>query len=76
MLAVHLLRHYTSTAGEIEEVSQGLTRHQVKRVTDFMSSNVILASPHEPIGRIARSEHIFNRMRKNLKDHLVAFAVS
>ena len=40
MLAVHLLRHYTSTAGEIEEVSQGLTRHQVKRVTDFMLAHL------------------------------------
>src|SRR5258706_1262646 len=40
MLAVHLLRHYTSTAGEIEEVSQGLTRHQVKRVTDFMRAHL------------------------------------
>src|SRR5258708_509676 len=40
MLAVHLLRHYTSTAREIEEVSQGLTRHQVKRVTDFMRAHL------------------------------------
>jgi AraC family transcriptional regulator len=40
MLAVHLLRHYTSTAGEIEAVSQGLTRHQVKRVTDFMRAHL------------------------------------
>src|SRR5258708_7850065 len=40
MLAVHLLRHYTSTAGEIEEVLQGLTRHQVKRVTDFMRAHL------------------------------------
>ncbi len=35
MLAVHLLRHYTSAPREIEELSQGLTRHQIKRVMDF-----------------------------------------
>src|SRR5260370_41150018 len=40
MFAGHLLGHYTSTAGEIEEVSQGLTRHQVKRVTDFMRAHL------------------------------------
>ncbi|HZR43879.1 MAG TPA: helix-turn-helix domain-containing protein, partial [Ktedonobacteraceae bacterium] len=33
--AVHLLRHYTSAPREIEELSQGLTRHQIKRVMDF-----------------------------------------
>jgi len=36
MLAVHLLRHYASTAIDIKEFPQGLTRHQVKRVTDFI----------------------------------------
>jgi AraC family transcriptional regulator len=40
MLAVHLLRHYTSTEGEIKEFSQGLTRHQIKRVTDFMLAHL------------------------------------
>jgi AraC family transcriptional regulator len=38
MLTVHLLRHYTSVGRDIDvkEPLQGLTRHQVKRVTDFM----------------------------------------
>lgn len=37
MLAVHLLRHYTSESAIIqEEPSQKLTRQQIKRVTDFV----------------------------------------
>jgi len=43
MLAVHLLRHYTEPAGdirEIEEATQKLTRHQIKRVTDFMLAHL------------------------------------
>ncbi len=40
MLAVHLLRHYTSVSVDIEEKSQGLTRQQVKRVTDFILAHL------------------------------------
>ena len=40
MLAVHLLHHYASTAIEIKEFPQGLTRQQVKRVTDFMRAHL------------------------------------
>jgi AraC family transcriptional regulator len=40
MLAVHLLRHYTSTESEVKEVSQRLTRHQIKRVTDFILAHL------------------------------------
>ncbi|HEV2659042.1 MAG TPA: AraC family transcriptional regulator [Ktedonobacteraceae bacterium] len=40
MLAVHLLRHYASAAIDIKEFPQGLTRHQVKRVTDFIRTHL------------------------------------
>ncbi|MDQ2888371.1 MAG: AraC family transcriptional regulator [Chloroflexota bacterium] len=40
MLAVHLLSHYTSASVDIKEVSQGLTRRQVKRVTDFVLAHL------------------------------------
>jgi AraC family transcriptional regulator len=40
MLAVHLLRHYSSTVGIIKEPSPGLTRRQVKRVTDFIVAHL------------------------------------
>jgi AraC family transcriptional regulator len=36
MLAVHLLRHYTSAPIVLRERSQGLTSHQVKQVADFI----------------------------------------
>lgn len=36
MLAVHLLRYYTSPAQEIKEPLQGLTPCQINRVTDFI----------------------------------------
>ncbi len=36
ILAVHLLRHYTSAKIRIKEVSQFLTHRQVKRVSDFV----------------------------------------
>lgn len=40
MLAVHLLRHYTCAPVHIKETSQGLTRQQVKQVTDFILAHL------------------------------------
>jgi AraC family transcriptional regulator len=42
MLAVHLLRHYTSSSTpiKIKEPSQGLTQHQVRLVTDFILAHL------------------------------------
>lgn len=40
MLAVHLLRHYTSAPIDIKELAQGLTRQQVKRVTDYVLAHL------------------------------------
>ncbi len=40
MIAVHLLRNYTSTQIRIKENSQFLTQRQVKRVSDFVSANL------------------------------------
>jgi AraC family transcriptional regulator len=40
MLAVHLLRHYTTTPLAIKELSQGLTRQQIGRVTDFILAHL------------------------------------
>ena len=40
MLAVHLLRHYTSAPVPIKEMPQGLTRQQVKRVIDFIQAHL------------------------------------
>jgi AraC family transcriptional regulator len=41
MLTVHLLRHYTREAPqEIEEASLVLTRHQMKRVVEFMQAHL------------------------------------
>ncbi len=44
LLAVHLLRHYTSLGKAIKEPSQlsqrGLTRQQIKRVIDFVEAHI------------------------------------
>jgi AraC family transcriptional regulator len=40
MLAVHLLRHYTSPMIDVKEYTQGLTRQQIKRVTDFVLAHL------------------------------------
>lgn len=40
MLAVHLLRNYSSTQVQIKEVSQLLTQRQVKHVLDFVTANL------------------------------------
>ena len=40
MLAVHLLRHYTSEDIQVKEISQFLSQHQLKKVTDFISANL------------------------------------
>lgn len=40
MLAVHLLRSYTNARMEIKEPSQGLTRRQISRVTDFLLAHL------------------------------------
>lgn len=40
MLAVHLLRHYTSPTAPIRDLSHGLTLHQVKQVTDFILAHL------------------------------------
>src|SRR5258707_490313 len=40
MLAIHLLRYYTSVGGAIEEPLQGLTHHQMRRVIDFVQDHL------------------------------------
>ena len=40
MLAVHLLRYYTTPVQRIKEPTQGLTPHQVSRVTDFVLTHL------------------------------------
>jgi len=40
MLAVHLLRHYTSAGDVIKEPLQKLTHQQVRRVTDFVQAHL------------------------------------
>jgi AraC family transcriptional regulator len=40
MIAVHLLRHYSSTKVDIQERSPGLTRRQVQGVTDFVLAHL------------------------------------
>jgi len=40
LLAVHLLRHYTSAAGHIRTPIQVLTRRQVMRVTDYIRAHL------------------------------------
>jgi AraC family transcriptional regulator len=40
ILAVHLLRHYTSAPIKTKEVSQLLTHRQVRRVTDFVLADL------------------------------------
>lgn len=40
MLAIHLLRYYTSGGGAIKEPSQGLTHQQMKHVMDFIQEHL------------------------------------
>lgn len=40
MLAVHLLHHYAFSTGDVEEPTQGLTRRQTARVTDFIETHL------------------------------------
>jgi len=40
MLAIHLLRYYTSVGGAIEEPLQGLTHQQMRRVMDFVQAHL------------------------------------
>jgi AraC family transcriptional regulator len=40
MLAVHLLRHYTSERGTFKDLSQGLTAQQMRRVMDFVQAHL------------------------------------
>lgn len=40
MIAVHLLRHYSTTPLEIKGIAQGLTQRQIKRVTDFVLAHL------------------------------------
>ena len=40
MLAIHLLRHYTSGGRVIKDLSQGLTHQQMRRVMDFIQGNL------------------------------------
>lgn len=40
MLAVHLLRYYTTSQVHVEEASHLLSQHQVKRVTDFILADL------------------------------------
>lgn len=54
MIAVHLLRHYSSTEVGVQERSQGLTRRQVQGVTDFilahLSQDISLEALAQQIG--------------------------
>ncbi len=54
MIAVHLLRHYSSTEVGIQERSPGLTRRQVQGVTDFilahLSQDISLEALAQQIG--------------------------
>jgi AraC family transcriptional regulator len=54
MIAVHLLRHYSSTEISVQERSQGLTRRQVQSVTDFilahLSQDISLEALAQQIG--------------------------
>lgn len=40
MLAVHLLRHYTTVGDSIAALAQGLTHQQLKRVMDFVQEHL------------------------------------
>jgi AraC family transcriptional regulator len=40
MLAVHLLRHYTSVGEHIKEPAQGLSQQQMRRLTDFVQAHL------------------------------------
>jgi AraC family transcriptional regulator len=40
LLAVHLLRHYTSVGGAFKDPSHGLTPQQMKRVMDFVQAHL------------------------------------
>lgn len=40
MLAVHLLRYYTTPTQQIKEASQGLTQRQIGQVTDFVLAHL------------------------------------
>lgn len=40
MLAVHLLRHYTSIGKEVREPTQQLTHRQIRQVTDFIQEHL------------------------------------
>lgn len=40
MLAVHLLRHYTTPSPQINELTQGLTARQVRLVTDYVLAHL------------------------------------
>jgi AraC family transcriptional regulator len=54
MIAVHLLRHYSSTEVGVQERSQSLTRRQVQGVTDFvlahLSQDISLEALAQQIG--------------------------
>ena len=54
MLAVHLLRYYTTPIYGIKEPQQGLTRQQLRQVTDFvlahLSQDLSLSALSEQIG--------------------------
>lgn len=40
LLAVHLLRHYTSAGGAFKDPSHGLTRQQLRQVMDFVRTHL------------------------------------
>ncbi len=53
ILAVHILRHYTSTPIRIKEFSQLLTQRQLKRIMDF-----VLADPGRDLTLEAMAEQV------------------
>ncbi len=63
MLAVHLLRHYTSVGGAIKEPSRGLTHQQMKRVLDVVQDQLSQDLSLEALARqIGFSPYHFARL--------------
>ena len=63
MLAIHLLRHYTSVGAAIEEPSRGLTHQQMKRVLDVVQDQLSQDLSVEALARqIGFSPYHFARL--------------
>jgi len=63
MLAIHLLRHYTSVGAAVEEPSRGLTPQQMKRVLDVVQDQLSQDLSLEALARqIGFSPYHFARL--------------